>query len=100
MLLPYLVPGAVMYREVQLKAEFAELYPTLESGRWYTAAAVAGLLKATRIIREGDRVQITDRIVLPAHFEFRGGCPRFGSWVGKHTRRIDRHPVGGLQQSI
>jgi len=81
-----------MLREVQLKSAFAENYPTLVPGRWYTAAAIAGLVKGTRIIHEGRDVQFTSRILQSAHFEFRGGDPRHGSWMGLHTRRLDRHP--------
>jgi hypothetical protein len=82
-----------MRREVLLKPAFAAHYPTLEPGRWYTAAAVAGLVKGTRIVREGHDVEFPDRILLPDHFEFRGGGPRKGSWLGLRTRRLDRHAV-------
>ena len=80
-----------MLREVKLRPAFSDVYPTLIPGRWYTAAAVAGLVKGTRIIREGLDVQFTDRLLHPAHFEFRGGSPRRGSWMGLRTRRLDRH---------
>jgi hypothetical protein len=82
-----------MFREVQLKAPFASRYPALEPGRWYTAAAVAGLIKGMRILSEGPQVQFVERIVDPSHFEFRGGARRQGCWMGLRTRRIDRHPV-------
>ncbi len=82
-----------MYREVLLKPEFAGQYPTLSPGRWYTAAAVAGLVKGTRILAEGVDVQFAERILDPAHFEFRGGDPRHGNWLGLRTRHLDRHPV-------
>jgi hypothetical protein len=79
-----------MRREVLLKPAFAALYPTLEPGRWYTAAAVAGLVKGTRIVREGHDVEFQDRLLRPDHFDFRGGSPRRGSWLGLRTRRLDR----------
>lgn len=82
-----------MRREVRVKAEFADLYPSLHSGVWYTAAAVAGLVKGTRIVREGPGTQFPERLLQPAHFEFQGGGPRRGSWAGLHTRRVDRHPM-------
>lgn len=82
-----------MRREVQLKPAFAELYPSLSAGRWYTAAAIAGLVKGFRIVHEGAEVRLTDRVLNAAHFEFRGGCPRWGSWAGMRTRRLDRHPA-------
>jgi hypothetical protein len=80
-----------MLRQVQLKPAWAEDYPALALGRWYTAAAVAGLVKGTRIVREGRDAQFTDRILQPTHFEFRGGSPRRGNWVGLRTRHLDRH---------
>ena len=82
-----------MLREVQLKPAFADTYPALAPGRWYTAAAVAGLIKGERIVREGGKTRFTDRILKASHFEFRGGGPRRGSWVGLRTRYLDRHPV-------
>jgi hypothetical protein len=85
-----------MFRQVQLKPAFAEDYPALAPGRWYTAAAVAGLVKGTRIVREGCQARFTDRILQPTHFEFRGGSPRRDSWVGMRTRRLDRHPANAI----
>ena len=81
-----------MLREVQLKPEYAAEYPGLDPDRWYTAAAVAGMIKGTRIVREGREALFTGSILPPSHFEFRGGSPRRGSWAGLRTRRIDRHP--------
>jgi hypothetical protein len=82
-----------MLREVRVKPEVASLYPALTADRWYTAAAVAGLVKGTRIVHEGATVQFVERVLDPNHFEFRGGGPRRGSWAGMHTRRLDRHPA-------
>lgn len=82
-----------MRREAQLKHEYSHLYPALTPGQWYTAAAVDGLIRGTRIISEGDHVTFDDRILEEAHFEFRGGGPRRGSWVGLRTRHLDRHAV-------
>ena len=79
-----------MVRQVQLKAEFAERYPSLTPGVWYTAAAVAGLVKGTVIVREGPRITIRQRVLDPQHFAFRGGLDRRDSWGGRHTRRVDR----------
>ncbi len=88
-----------MFREVQLNPVFAAQYPTLVPGRWYTAAAVAGLVKGTRIVREGSRAQFADWILPPDHFVFRGGSPRRGNWVGLRTRRLDRHPAVSVAPS-
>jgi len=90
-----------MRREVRVKAEFADLYPSLQFDHWYTAAAVAGLVKGTRIVREGPDIQFPERLLQPAHFDFRGGIPRRGSWAGLHTRRVDRHPMmAGTAESL
>jgi hypothetical protein len=83
-----------MNREVQLNPSHAEAYPSLSPGRWYTAAAIAGLVKATRIIREGVGIAIPDRLLPTEAFTFRGGAPRSGNWLAMRTRRIDRHPSG------
>ncbi len=82
-----------MRREVRLKPAFADLYPSLTAGRWYTAAAIAGLVKGSRIVHEGTDVRLTDRVLTAMHFEFRGGGARWGSWAGMRTRRLDRYPV-------
>ncbi len=84
-----------MQREVQLKPTFADEYPALSPHRWYTAAAVAGLIKARRILEAGPEVKLDERVLSPAHFTFRGGSPRQGGWVGVRTRRVDRHPSVG-----
>jgi hypothetical protein len=82
-----------MRREVQLKPEAAHHYPTLVPGRWYTAAAIAGLVKGTRLVHEGLDLEFLDRILHSDHFEFRGGGPRRGSWMGLRTRHHDRHAM-------
>ena len=80
-----------MLREAQLKPTYAAVYPTITPGQWYTAAALAGQLTAARILHDGAAIRFTERVLHPAHFEFRGGGPRTGSWVGLRTRREDRH---------
>lgn len=80
-----------MLREARLKPEHAHLYPTLSLDHWYTAAALAGLVKGVRIVREGPATRITGRVLQNEHFEFRGGRDRSGSWAGMRTRRLDRH---------
>ncbi|MEO8634039.1 MAG: hypothetical protein ABI587_02070 [Gemmatimonadales bacterium] len=82
-----------MFREVQVNPAFAADYPTLAPGCWYTAAAVAGFVKGTRLIREGGQAQFGARILPVDHFTFRGGSPRRGGWIGLRTRRLDRHPA-------
>lgn len=79
-----------MLREAQLDPAFASEYPNVIPGRWYTAAAVAGLVKGIRILRDGPDAPISERVLSQAHFTFRGGMPRHGSWLGLRSRRVDR----------
>jgi hypothetical protein len=79
-----------MVRQVRLKPVFADRYRSLDPGVWYTAAAIAGFVKGTTIVRDGPRVEIRDRVLPPQHFEFRGGASRRGSWGDMLTRRTDR----------
>lgn len=60
-------------REASLRAEFAEKYPGIEPGAWYSAAGLAERL-ITRLLREGvSDEELPQRVLDPAHFEFRGG---------------------------
>jgi hypothetical protein len=79
-----------MVRQVRVKAAYADRYLSLDSEVWYTAAAIAGFVKGTTIVRDGPRVEIRDRVLPPHHFEFRGGANRRGSWGDMLTRRTDR----------
>jgi hypothetical protein len=79
-----------MVRQVRVKPAYADRYLSLVPEVWYTAAAVAGFVKGTTIVREGPRVEIRDRLLPPQHFEFRGGPDHRGSWGYMHTRRADR----------
>jgi hypothetical protein len=78
-----------MRREVQLKAGFGERYPALMPGRWYTAAAVASLMKVPPAGYPD--LQDKARLLDPEHFQFRGGSARSGAWAGLRTRQQDRH---------
>lgn len=94
-----------MVRQVRLKAAYADRYRSLDTGIWYTAAAVAGFVKGTTIVREGPQVEIRDRVLPAEHFEFRGGADYRSLWGDLHTRRTDRwfpsekgrHRLGLLQ---
>ena len=56
-----------------LRPEFASLYSGIEPGTWFSAAGLAELL-ITRLLREGvSGEQLPQRVLDPAHFEFRGG---------------------------
>ena len=79
-----------MVRQARLQPTRSKAYPALTPGKWYTAAAAAGLLTATRIVEEGPSVAIPDRVLPGSDFDFRGGSIRKNCWVGLKTRRDDR----------
>jgi hypothetical protein len=80
-------------RQASLRSEYADAFPLLIAGQWYTAAAVAAYVKAERIVHEGPQVRLLGRVLHPELFHFRGGCPRKGVWAGIRSRRADRGPV-------
>jgi hypothetical protein len=60
-------------REARLRAEFAELYPGVAPGVWFTAATLAEHM-VSRLLREGKaNLALIPRVLNPEHFEFRGG---------------------------
>jgi hypothetical protein len=74
-------------REARLRAQFADLYPGIEPGAWYSAA----WLSARQLARnQCDGVASSIAQVLDErHFEFRGGRPR----------RLDRSAAGEPESS-
>jgi hypothetical protein len=61
-------------REARLKTAFADVYPGLQPGVWYSAA----WLSARQLARtpcDGAATSIAD-VLNEEHFEFRGGRPR------------------------
>ena len=59
-------------REARLRPEFADRYPGVDPDVWYIAATLAEHLLA-RFLREGEAGRAPpERIMDPAHFEFRG----------------------------
>ena len=88
-----------MLRQARLKPAHTDQFPTVDPSRWYTAAALAGMVKGTLIVREGAEATLPDRVLEPAYFEFRGGSRRRGSWSGLRTRRDDRQHAFALAQS-
>ncbi|MEP6573355.1 MAG: hypothetical protein ABJD11_11695 [Gemmatimonadota bacterium] len=91
---------SVALRETSLRRQFADLYPSLRPGVWYTAAAAAGHVVANRILHDGPKTELRERELDPEHFRFRGSNPRRGSWVGLHTRRLDRHAGSGRSKHV
>ena len=60
-------------REARLKPEFANRYTGIEQGVWSSAAGLAERL-ITRLLREGvSDEELPQRVLDPAHFEFRNG---------------------------
>jgi hypothetical protein len=59
-------------REARLRSEFAELYPGVEPGVWYTAATLAEHLLSRLVRQDGADATVPDRILDDIHFEFRG----------------------------
>ena len=59
-------------REARLRSEFADRYPGVDPGVWYSAATLAEHLLA-RFLREGEAGRSPpERIMDPDHFEYRG----------------------------
>jgi hypothetical protein len=65
-----------MLREARLRPEYAHLYPMLEPGAWLSAAITAEKVAAVRLQQLADTYVLHDRVLIDAHFEFRGGTPR------------------------
>ncbi len=60
-------------REARLRPEFADKYADLQPGVWVSAAGLAEQL-ITQFLREGvSDTELPQRVLDPAHFEFRGG---------------------------
>lgn len=64
-------PARPSVREARLRPEFAEMYSGIEPDTWTSAAGLAEFL-ITRLLREGIS-ELPQRVLDPAHFEFRGG---------------------------
>jgi hypothetical protein len=84
-----LVGGIAMaLREARLRSEWAHLYPGLEPNVWMVAAQLVPLVLRHRL--QGQPTwEFTHRILVDAHFEFRGGHNRDDSWSGILTRVED-----------
>jgi hypothetical protein len=79
-------------REARLRAEFAELYPGIEPGVWFTAATLADHMIA-RLLRQGNaNLALVPRTLNPDHFEFRGGEGPAGDKAVPGRRTQDQSP--------
>lgn len=61
--------SAPSLREARLRAEFADRYPGIEPGVWFTTATLTEHLLVRLRREEPDR---ESRLLDPEHFEFRG----------------------------
>lgn len=76
-------------RESRLKPEFAHLYPAITAGQWDSAATMADRMVAWLLHQPNAGLIVTDRILPPEHFEFRGAAPRPTSLPEGQSRRGD-----------
>ena len=76
-------------REARLRPEHAQQYPGIRPERWESAATIADRVLAGWLLR-GNDIAIRGRVLLEAHFEFRGGSERGGEREGARPRREDR----------
>ncbi|HEX3236379.1 MAG TPA: hypothetical protein VHR41_19470 [Gemmatimonadales bacterium] len=76
-------------REARLRPDHAHRYPGIRPEKWETAAVVADRVLASWLLR-GNDLAIRGRVLLEAHFEFRGGRERGGEREGARPRREDR----------
>jgi hypothetical protein len=75
-------------REARLRPEHWHLYPGLVAGEWESAAITADRVLAGRLLR-GDDLRPAGRMLVDAHFEFRGGAAST-STLAARPRREDR----------
>ena len=75
-------------REARLRAEWAHLYPGLEPNVWTVAAQLVPLVLRHRL-QDQPTWEVTRRILVDEHFEFRGGRNRDDAWTGVLTRVED-----------
>ena len=81
--------GGQAPREARPRPEHAPRYPGVRPERWEPAATVADRVLAGWLLR-GDLTAIRGRVLLDAHFEFRGGSERGGEREGVRPRREGR----------
>lgn len=71
----------VPLREARLRPEYAELYPDVDPGVWYTAATLAEHLLGRFLRQERASRSLPERILDDHHFEFRGAGVRNGGRI-------------------
>ena len=76
-------------REARLKLASADLYPTLPVRRWTSACALAELVRSWVRLEHPGAAE-SERPLMEADFEFRGGMPRRLQDGLAHTRDGER----------
>ena len=74
-------------REARLLTAAAHLYPGVREGIWIQAATMADIVWALRLQR--GEASITERVLDPAHFEFRQGKGQSSSSTSARRRATD-----------
>jgi hypothetical protein len=86
--------GHFSRRRARLRPEYEHLYPRVVAGIWLGARRVVSTVRradATARQRERDG----GRLLLDAHFEFRGGKRREDERLSLETRSTDRRALAG-----
>lgn len=79
-----------MLREARLRLEYAHLYPMLEPGIWAPAAMMAEKVAAIRLLQLAEIYVLHHRVLIDAHFEFRGGASRRSTALPEQSSRLPR----------
>jgi hypothetical protein len=80
-------------REARLRSASARLFPGVPAGVWIQAAVMADIVSAKRL--ERGQLAFADRLLDPAHFEFRQGGSQQGSETPLRRRATDRLRLQG-----
>ena len=85
--------GHARPREARLRSASAHLFPGVPAEVWIQAAVMADIVSSKRLQR-GD-ISLADRVLDPAHFEFRQGRVQEGSETPLRRRATDRLRLQG-----
>ena len=85
--------GHARPREARLRSASAHLFPGVPAEVWIQAAVMADIVASKRLQR-GD-ISLADRVLDPAHFEFRQGGGQAGRETPLRRRATDRLRLQG-----
>lgn len=80
-------------REARLRAASSHVFPGVPPDVWIQAAVMADIVASKRLQR-GD-ISLADRVLDPAHFEFRQGASRQEPETAPRRRATDRLRLQG-----